>query len=249
MQLNRAYFKITNTPGAAGDLVVGAAVTGPYRTLGAAQNGRSFEVAIVDGNAWEIRRGCTFTSATNTLTRGTLEDSSTGSAITLTSAALVMVTATAAGLNVPVLNVNGQGGTNQSVGATAWTKITSAISGTALVDTLGGWNGTTKRYTPTVAGRYLMFSQVKFINLPNQNFTLSGIYKNAAAAADVESARIYNAGGQTSDQESGIGVLITSMNGTSDFVELYGYAGPSAGTLTVQAHPATYLQSFYLGPL
>lgn len=94
-QLNRAYFTISNTPGAAGDLTVSSAVTGPYRTLGAAHDGIAFDVAIVDGNAWEIRTDCAYTHAGTTLGRGTLEDSSTGSAITLTSAAQVMIVHTA----------------------------------------------------------------------------------------------------------------------------------------------------------
>jgi len=75
-------------------LTIAAAASG-YRTFGASDDGLSFDVSIVDGTAWEIRTGCVYTHAGTSLARGTLEDSSTGSAITLTSAAVVTVTMSA----------------------------------------------------------------------------------------------------------------------------------------------------------
>lgn len=91
---NRLLTAISNTPGAAGALTIAAASSG-YRTFAAGDDGLSFDVSIVDGTSWEIRTGCVYTHAGTSLSRGTLEDSSTGSAITLTSAAVVTVTATA----------------------------------------------------------------------------------------------------------------------------------------------------------
>lgn len=88
---NRAYFSVSNTPSTSGNLTVSTAVAGPYRTLTAADDGLICSVSIVDGNAWEVRTGCVYTHSTTTLTRGTLEESSTGSAIDLTSSAKVMV--------------------------------------------------------------------------------------------------------------------------------------------------------------
>ena len=88
---NRAYFSVSNTPSTSGNLTVSTAVAGPYRTLTAADDGLICSVSIVDGNAWEVRTGCVYTHSTTTLTRGTLEESSTGSAIDLTSSAKVMI--------------------------------------------------------------------------------------------------------------------------------------------------------------
>ena len=88
---NRAYFAVSNTPSTSGNLTVSTAVAGPYRTLTAADDGLICSVSIVDGNAWEVRTGCVYTHSTTTLTRGTLEESSTGSAIDLTSSAKVMI--------------------------------------------------------------------------------------------------------------------------------------------------------------
>ena len=91
---NRVRCTISNTPGGAGALTLSTADTG-YRTLGAGDDGLSFDVVITDGTAWEVRTGCVYTHSGTSLARGTLEDSSTGSAITLTSAAVVTVAATA----------------------------------------------------------------------------------------------------------------------------------------------------------
>jgi len=91
---NRLVTAISNTPGASGALTIAAAAPG-YRTFGAADDGLSFDVSIVDGTAWEIRTGCVYTHSGTSLSPGTLEDSSTGSAINLTSAAVVTVTMTA----------------------------------------------------------------------------------------------------------------------------------------------------------
>lgn len=61
-----------------------------HRTFGAGDDGLTFDgVTIVEGTAWEVRDGCVYTHSGTSLSRGTLKDSSTGSAIAFTSAAIV----------------------------------------------------------------------------------------------------------------------------------------------------------------
>ena len=88
--INRLRCAISNAPGSAGDLTIAAAASG-HRAFVAAQDGKSFDVVLTDGTAWEVRTGCVYTHSTTTLTRGTLADSSTGSAIALTATTLVTV--------------------------------------------------------------------------------------------------------------------------------------------------------------
>lgn len=85
---------VSGTPGT-GTITLGSAVS-EYQAFSAAYGANAtVDVLIVDGTAWEVARDCTYTHSGTTLSRGTLEASSTGSAISLTSAAVVSVTATA----------------------------------------------------------------------------------------------------------------------------------------------------------
>lgn len=91
---NFVRMSVSGTPGT-GTITLGSAVSG-YQSLAAAYGANTtVDVSITDGTAWEVARGCTYTHSGTTLTRGTLEESSTGSALSLTSAAVVTVTATA----------------------------------------------------------------------------------------------------------------------------------------------------------
>lgn len=84
---------VSGTPGT-GTITLGSASSG-FQALASGDNGKTFDVVIVDGTAWEVARECTYTHSGTTLTRGTLEESSTGSAISLTSAAIVTVSPSA----------------------------------------------------------------------------------------------------------------------------------------------------------
>jgi hypothetical protein len=83
---------ITNTPGIGGALVLDGALSG-YQRFDATDDGLFFDIVINDvGNTWEIRKECQYTHASSTLSAGTFSDSSSGSAIALTSSAIWAVT-------------------------------------------------------------------------------------------------------------------------------------------------------------
>lgn len=93
-QLNRRWFNVGSAPGT-GNVAVSTALSG-YATLGAANDGQTFDgVTFLDGTNWEVRNGCVYTHGTTTLSRGTLEESSTGSAVSLSSATTVMLATSA----------------------------------------------------------------------------------------------------------------------------------------------------------
>ncbi len=77
-----------------GAFTVSSASSG-YRTFGASDDGKTFDVLITEGTAWEVRTGCAYTHSGTTLARGTLEDSSTGSAVAFTSACIITQSPTA----------------------------------------------------------------------------------------------------------------------------------------------------------
>ncbi len=94
---NLAYFAVSNSPGTSGNLTVSTAVDALHVTLGPADDGKVFSTRIFEtGVGSEIRNGCTYTHGTTTLTRGTLESSTTGSALNFTSAAKVQIVSSAA---------------------------------------------------------------------------------------------------------------------------------------------------------
>jgi len=77
-----------------GTQTLGAAESG-YQAFAAGDDGKSFDVVIEDGSAWEVALECLYTHSGTTLTRGTLEASSTGSALSLTGSQKVYVTRSA----------------------------------------------------------------------------------------------------------------------------------------------------------
>lgn len=78
-----------------GDFITDNAVSG-YRTFGPDEDLQTFDgILIQEGTAWELRDGCVYDNTGEELTRGTLVDSSTGSAIAFTDAAIISQVGTA----------------------------------------------------------------------------------------------------------------------------------------------------------
>lgn len=100
---NRLVTQISNTPGTTGAFVISTAISS-YQTFSAADDGLSFDVSIVDGVHWEIRSGCIYTHTGTSLSRGTLEESSSGSAINFSNRCVLSVTLTAA-IITQILNI------------------------------------------------------------------------------------------------------------------------------------------------
>lgn len=72
-----------------GAFTISTAASG-FRTFTAADDGLTFDGIVgVEGTAWEVRNGCVYTHSGTSLSRGTLVDSSTGSAIAFTSAVVL----------------------------------------------------------------------------------------------------------------------------------------------------------------
>ena len=88
--------KMTTATTGTGTITLGSASSGYQSFADAYGANATVDVLIADGTAWEVARNCTYTHSGTTLTRGTLEDSSTGSALNLSGSATVSVVATAA---------------------------------------------------------------------------------------------------------------------------------------------------------
>lgn len=236
---NRLVTAISNAPGAAGALTIASAAAG-YRTFGAADNGLEFDVSIVDGTAWEICTGCVYTHAGTSLSRGTLEDSSTGSAIALSSAAVVTVTLVA-GLGqqfttAAVYNAATILGNNSTQSTTCPSgSVTKVGLGFVSSNPHGWWNTGNERFLPTVAGYYFLrtYVQLSQANTTAQEFT-AFIRKNGSASPEFCAAGVFLPNVNASPALSASDLIY--LNGTSDYLELFMYQsnGGSASRATLQ---------------
>lgn len=88
---NLIQASISNAPGTSGAFTINAAAS-EYLSFVAGDDGLGFDVMISEtGVGKEVRTGCVYTHSGTTLSRGTLESSTTGAALNFTSAAVVHV--------------------------------------------------------------------------------------------------------------------------------------------------------------
>ncbi len=138
----------------------------------------------------------------------------------------------------PSFSVN-NGSNTQTVTANTATKMTL---GTVSFDTISGWSTGNNRYTPTVAGKYIFTSDVTCATGSSGagDPCLGYIYKHGAEVA--RGSQVNLAGTFLSTVS-----VILDMNGTTDYVELWGYCG---GCTTMGAAASVhYFTGGLLAPL
>jgi hypothetical protein len=153
---NRVKMTVTSVASSGtGDITLNAASTG-FRSFATAYGANAtVDILITEGTAWEIARNCTYTHSGTTVNRGTLENSSTGSAVAFTSAAVVSVIATASFGNA----------VDNTLGAWGALNGENSITGTAtaVIGRLNVCSGTSANYTVTLpavsgnSGKYIGF--------------------------------------------------------------------------------------------
>ena len=159
-------------------------------------------------------------------------------------------TVTGAGQNnVPYFNA--RLGSDQDIGYTgAYTKIQID---TEYFDSASAFDTSNYRFTPQTAGKYFVFGQCAFETTSSSNntnnlvATLVAIYKNGSNVAFNQIDR----GGQLySAYKRTMGVCtIVDMNGSSDYVEFYGYVNVSSGTPTfsVDGEKSNFFGAYRIG--
>ncbi len=118
--------------------------------------------------------------------------------------------------NVPAFHVH-KNGTNQSVSTGSWQKLTFS---TKVLDTYTNYNTGTSRFTPTVAGNYLLTGAAY---CTDGTACWTGIYKNGSLVFQSGAT----AGGGSMPSVSGV----LNMNGTTDYAELYVYYSGGSGAI------------------
>ena len=185
---NRVKMTVTSVASSGtGDITLNAASTG-FRSFATAYSNANatVDILITEGSTWEIARNCTYTHSGTTVSRGTLENSSTGSAVVFTSAAVVSVIAPASFGNAAetVLGSFGALDGENSITGTA----------TAVIGRLNVCSGTSADYTVTLpavsgnAGKYIGFQMAPGLT---KLVTLDG---NSTETIDGATTRIMWAG-------------------------------------------------------
>ena len=232
--------KETTSSTGTGNLALTGAVSGFVSMANAAtgltSNGDTGWFCAEAGAQWEVFLG-TRVSATE-LARTTVLSSSTGSTVNFTAPPVVFSTVPATAFTPPVFSAYRSG--NQT-GITNNTYVKVQLNAEEF-DTANCFDSTTNyRHTPTRAGYYRYEWGVD-----GRGTTLtaghSRLYKNGA---EIKSGSW--AASSSSVSLSG-GSAIVYMNGSTDYVELYGYTSAASGNLFNAGSAATYLSGSYIGP-
>ncbi len=250
---NRVEMSVTGTPGT-GTITLNAASSG-YQSFASAYGGNAtVDILIVDGTAWEVARDCTYTNSGTTVTRGTLEASSTGSTISLTSAAIVSEIMTAGfgndlenQISRGVVIVRNSGSGTTTLTTSTFTKLTCINS--EEYDALGWWDNSNQRFQPTRAGMYLAVcgTQITFsgysADTPVSAICL--IRKNGTDFAHLARGWLYDdAAGSLNLGVSGS--CLVYLNGSSDYIEPFAWQNSGVNQTTVVGAERQFFMASYL---
>ena len=143
---------------------------------------------------------------------------------------------------IPILQVAATN-TDQSLSAGTTTKVQWE---TVEIDSLSGWSTANNRYTPTVAGYYLVGGVIRF-NFPSDvAYLITSINKNGSSTEGVNMLRNqFNHQSDTIQNGSyPIATGLMQMNGSGDYMEVYVSADESA-TL----HDVSTVKSYFFAQL
>jgi hypothetical protein len=125
---NRVQMTVSGNPGT-GTIDLGSATSG-YQSFSSAYGAdATVDILITETTNWEVARNCAYDHTNSEVDRGTLEASSSGVAVSFTSAAIVSVIATAASGN--------NWGLNQIKAAVTGSNVTGVVGTMHILDLAG----------------------------------------------------------------------------------------------------------------
>ena len=232
--------KETTSTGGTGNLTLAGPVSGYVgvmdATYGLADDLDTSWFCAEAGTQWEVFLG-TRVSATE-LARTTLLSSSTGSAVSFSSAPTVFSTVPAVEFTPPVFSAY-RSGNQTGIANNTYVKVQLNAE---EFDTAGCFDSATNyRHTPTRAG-YYRYEWAVYCNGTSLTVGHSQLWKNGAMIKNGSWAA------HSSAVSISTGSATVYMNGSTDYVELYGYTAASSGNLFGSGAASTYLSGSYIGP-
>jgi len=243
---NRVGMSVSGTPGT-GTITLASAESG-YQSFATAYGANAnVDVLVIDGSAWEVARDCAYTHSGTTLSRGTFEASSTGSALSLTSAAKVYVVTSAARLvefekmvDSGLVFVHNATGVAQTFTNDAETKVNSSALNVEEADSNAWWDHGNSKFQPTRSGKYLILFHCQMAS--GTTIAQATLYKNGTSTV---AGPVFK--GDTSGWISGELVAVVSLNGSTDYLEMYMYTAGGNTTAATNTSRVTFT-ALYWGP-
>ena len=232
--------KETTSAGGTGNLTLAGPVSGYVgvmdATYGLTANGDTSWFCAEAGTQWEVFLG-TRVSATE-LARTTLLSSSTGSTINFSTPPVVFSTVPAMAFSGPAFKAD-RITSDQSITSGVWTKV--QLNGVTF-DTHACFDSATNyRFTPNVAGYYQISFALDAGATSDGTAVISRVDKNGSLY--LYGAYVTMPGG-VEGISSGAGLVY--MNGTTDYIELYGLAVGTAVKFKFGA--VTYMTGCFIRP-
>ena len=228
----------TSTTGT-GSLTLTGAVAG-FKTIASrlTADGDTGWFCAVNGSEWEVFLG-TRSSASVLARTAVLASSNADAAVNFSAAPTVFSTVPGAKIAAtgPIFSAYRSG--NQT-GVTNNTYVKVQLNSEEF-DTAGCFDSTTNyRFTPNVSGYYrfewAVDARGTSLTVGHTQLWKNGeLHKNGSWAA------------HSSNVSLSVGAAVVYMNGSTDYVELYGYSSASSGNLFSGGASVTYLSGSYLG--
>ncbi len=152
---------------------------------------------------------------------GTITIGQSGETVTISSGATV----SGAGANTPAFEANLGGSGGQAVSDNTVTLVTI---NTEVYDTDSAFDTSTYRFTPQTAGKYFAYASIQTEVGSNANLDDSYLYFKLNGSTIYESVNIYATNYIRQDIISGH--IVVDMNGSSDYLELYGRINSVSGS-------------------
>jgi hypothetical protein len=130
------------------------------------------------------------------------------------------------GTNTPAFEAYLGGSGGQSISDNT---VTLVQANTEVYDTDSAYDTSTYRFTPQTAGKYLVYASIQNEGGSNSNLAESFLYiKKNGSSNILETQNDYSANPVRSDVITNS--MIVDMNGSSDYVELYGRINSESGS-------------------
>ena len=130
-------------------------------------------------------------------------------------------------------------GTNQSISAATWTKITF---GTEEYDTANQYDASNSKFQPTIAGYYHVNCSLAWF----QGASTAALFAYWKNGSNFRNGSYLYHGSQALDDYQVESSVLVYMNGSSDYLEIYAFNVGTANTIS-GGTTQSYFQGFLVG--